>query len=149
MAATLFDHIKHITNEQNPNYYTNLSESDRKTWNTYMTIRFLSMNPAWIGLLASIQPYIQELDPPILYKLLISILPKRKIWLKYIKASKSVWYEEWLMDHVTTYFECSKTEARDYLDILFTSDVGREAIRDICEAFGEDPKTIKKLKLGV
>ena len=31
--ASLFDHIKQITNVQNPMYWDSLEEGDKKTWN--------------------------------------------------------------------------------------------------------------------
>ena len=56
MAKSLFDHIKAITNEQNPKYFDTLDESDMKSWSNYMIHRFLSMNNDWIDLIAELQP---------------------------------------------------------------------------------------------
>jgi hypothetical protein len=63
MAKSLFDHIKAITTEQNPNYWETLDDGDKKTWSNYMIHRFLSMNPDWIQVLSEIQPYTQVLEP--------------------------------------------------------------------------------------
>ena len=49
-----------------------------------MVNRFLSMNSNWLELVNEIQRY--DLPPEIQYKLYIDILPKRKVWLKYIKG---------------------------------------------------------------
>ena len=57
MAKTLFDHIKAITQFQDPKYFDKLEEGDLKTWSNYMIHRFLSMNSDWIEVLAELQPY--------------------------------------------------------------------------------------------
>lgn len=146
---TLFDHIKQITGKQDPNYFSTLSESDLKTWNNYMILRFISMNKDWLELLGQLQPYIQELEPRDLYKILIEVLPKGNTFLKYVKSDAYQWYEEWVLEHMMTYFECSKRDAIDYLEICYATDDGKKKIKEICEAYGEDPKKIAKLKLGV
>ena len=45
---SLFDHINQITKIQNPNYWEQISEEDKKTWSNYMVNRFLSMKSDWI-----------------------------------------------------------------------------------------------------
>ena len=54
MAKTLFDHIKAITQFQDPNYFDKLEEDDLKTWSNYMIHRFLSMNSNWIEVLSDL-----------------------------------------------------------------------------------------------
>ena len=76
MAKSLFDHIKAITSEQNPDYWATLDDGDKKTWSNYMIHRFLSMNKDWIQVLSEIQPYTQVLEPNALYLALIGLLPK-------------------------------------------------------------------------
>lgn len=149
MAASLFDHIKQITNVQNPNYWDTLDESDKKTWKNYMIFRFLSMNTDWIDLIAEIQPYVQKLPPKTLYRMFIDLIPKGRHFLKYVKGSKTTNYEGWLQEIVVKEFKCSIREGDEYLDILHASRSGREEIRKLCERYGIEPKQIKKLKLKV
>ena len=52
MAKGLFDHIKAITQYQDPKYFDKLDDEDLKSWSNYMIHRFLSMNPDWIDLIA-------------------------------------------------------------------------------------------------
>jgi hypothetical protein len=149
MAKSLFDHIKMITNTQDPNYWEKLDESDRKTWSNYMVFRFLSMNTDWIDLIAAIQPYVQSLPPQTLYKTLIDLIPKGRHFLKYVKGSKSNNYEGWLVELIVKEFQCSTKEADEYLDILHATRNGREEIKNLCERYGIEQKQIKKLKLKV
>jgi hypothetical protein len=148
-SKTLFDHIKAITNEQDPKYWDKLEEGDKKTWSNYMVHRFISMNNDWVELVAELQPYTQELSPPIFYKLLIGVIPKGRHFLKYIRGSKSENYEGWLVELVVKDFQCSIKEAEEYLDILYATREGREEVKIICKKYGIEDKMITKLKLKV
>jgi len=148
-TKTLFDHIKAITSEQDPKYWDKLEESDRKSWSNYMIHRFLSMNPDWIEVLSEIQPYTQTLEPKQLYLALIGILPKGRYYLKYTKGKNDTKYESWLIDLIKQDFLCSKKEAEEYVEILYSTREGRENIKYICERYGIEKKQITKLKLKV
>ena len=149
MAASLFDHIKQITNVQNPKYWDTLDESDRKTWSNYMILRFLSMKHEWIDTIATVQPYLQEVSPKAMYLALIDLLPKGRHFMKYMKPKGADKYEGWLVDLVAKHYETSKLEAEDYLKILYASRTGKERILQLAEDYGTDPKIIKKLKIKV
>ena len=149
MAKGLFDHIKAVTSEQNPNYWETLEESDKKTWSNYMIHRFLSMNPDWIEILSEIQPYTQTLEPKSLYLALIGLIPKGKYYLKYTKGKNDAKYEDWLVELIIKEFMCSKKEALEYLEIFYATREGRENVKYICEKYGIEKKEITKLKLKV
>jgi len=149
MAKSLFDHIKAITNEQNPKYFDTLDESDMKSWSNYMIHRFLSMNSDWITTIADLQPYTERLKPEQLYLTLIGIIPKGRYYLKYIKGKKTDKYESWLVDLIKEDFQCSNKEGEEYCEILYATREGRENIKYICEKYGIDKKQITKLKLKV
>jgi len=149
MAKSLFDHIKAVTQFQDPKYWDKLEDDDKKTWSNYMVHRFLSMNPDWIEVLSEIQPYTQVLEPKQLYLALIGILPKGRYFLKYTKGKKSEKYESWLVDLLINEFMCSTKEAEDYCEILYSTKEGKENIKYICEKYGIDKKQITKLKLKI
>ena len=148
-AKSLFDHIKAVTQFQDPKYWDKLEDDDKKTWSNYMVHRFLSMNPDWIEVLSEIQPYTQVLEPKQLYLALIGILPKGRYYLKYTKGKKSEKYESWLVDLLINEFMCSTKEAEDYCEILYSTKEGKENIKYICEKYGIDKKQITKLKLKI
>ena len=54
---SLFDHINQITATQNPNYWDEISDEDKKSWSNYMVNRFLSMNSDWMELVNELQKY--------------------------------------------------------------------------------------------
>jgi hypothetical protein len=107
------------------------------------------MHPDWVTLISELQPSIQELPPKLLYKVLISVVPKGRHFLKYIKGSKSENYENWIVELVARYYEVSINEAEDYMDILLKSKDGNHKIKEIAEAYGTETKLITKLKLKV
>jgi len=148
-SKTLFDHIKAVTQYQDPKYWDKLDEGDKKTWSNYMIHRFLSMNKDWIQVLSEIQPYTQVLEPKQLYLALIGLLPKGRYFLKYTKGKGEVKYETWLVELIVKEFTCSKNEALDYLEIFYATKEGRENVKYICEKYGIDKKEITKLKLKV
>lgn len=146
---TLFDHLKAITQYQDPNYWEKLSDADKKTWSNYMVHRFLSMNPDWVDIISDLSVYTQTLPPDILYKTLIGLIPKGRYFLKYVKGKKDEKYEPWLVELLVIDFSVSKKEALDYLEILYATREGRENIKYICEKYGIEKKQITKLKLKV
>jgi Uma2 family endonuclease len=148
-SKTLFDHIKAITSEQDPKYWDKLEDADKKTFSNFMIHRFLSMNPDWIEVLSEIQPYTQVLEPKQLYLALIGIIPKGRYFLKYTKGKNENKYEGWLVDLIKQDFLCSKKEAEEYLEILYSTREGRENIKYICEKYGIESKQITKLKLKI
>ena len=69
---SLFDHVNQVTSVQNPNYWEEISEEDKKSWSNYMVHRFLSMKMEWVEVVNELQKY--KLQPKDLYKLLIFII---------------------------------------------------------------------------
>jgi len=149
MAASLFDHIKNITNVQDPKYFDKLDESDKRTWSNYVILRFLSMKHEWIDTIATVQPYLQEVPPKAMYLALIDLLPKGRHFMKYMKPKGADKYEGWLIELVAKHYEVSKLQAEDYLKILYSTRTGKERIKQLSEDYGTDPKIIKKLKIKV
>lgn len=146
-SVTLFEHLKQITEIQNPKYWDTLDEGDKKTWSNFMVFRFLSMKSDWVDLIAEIQPYLQEVPPKALYLSLIDLIPKTKTFLKYISPTKSENYEDWIVDLVAMKYEVSKLEAEEYVRILYAINEGHKKLKEIAQGYGVDEKMIKKLKL--
>ena len=73
------------------------------------------------------------------------MLPKRKVYLKYVKNQNKRNNQE-LAEYIADYLECSLGEADEYIDLL--QDIG---VRDILWKMGveedETEKLIKKAKL--
>ena len=144
---SLFDHINQITKVQNPKYWEQTSEEDKKTWSNYMVNRFLSMKPEWIELVNELQKY--NLEPKELYKLYISILPKGKRWLKYVKGRNDMDYPEWLINVVRNNDNCSRREAIEAVDMLMLTEGGMMELGELGRKWGIEEKKIKDAGLNV
>jgi len=148
-AKKLFDHLNAITSEQDPNYFSKLSEEDLKSWSNFMINRFLSMKPEWVEMIATLLPLTQTLEPEQMYKLYINVIPKGKYYLKYVKGKSDEKYEEFFVDLIKKEYICSEKQAFEYIEVLYTNREGREHMKYICEKYGVDKKQITKLKLKI
>ena len=142
---SLFDHIKHITDVQSPNYWDDISDEDKKSWSNYMVNRFLSMKMDWTELVNEVQKY--QLKPKELYKVYTDILPKKKQWLKYIKGDKSMKYPKWVYEIVAKYLEISLREAAAAVEVYEMSHGGQAELIDILIKYGRTEEEIRKIGL--
>ncbi len=143
MAKTLFDHINEIYQSQKKNYFSGLDDGEKRTYSNYMVNRFLSMNIHQLPLVNEIQKYTLPSD--VHYLFFATTIPRGKQYNKYVKAAKETKYEDWLIDLVAGHYCVSQDEAKSYLNIYYND--GKQALRELCEKYGVDPKVIKKAKL--
>jgi len=142
-VMSLFDHLSNLKGKKTP--WAKLSESDRKSFSSYMVNRFLSMNTDYIDLVNQLQKYtIGFLDNQTVYQLYCDILPVDRSFSKYIKGSKEDKYEPELVELVKRNYLSSKDEAEEYIDLLIQTNHKDELIK-ILKKFGKSDKEIKKL----
>jgi len=132
----IFDWLKQITYEKQS--WDSFTEEDRVSFNPYRIHRFLNMNPEYIEFVNLIQniPYTEKEK---IYKLYLYMIPKKNMFLKYIKSTKTKTREE-LLQHLASYYECSLREADEYYHMLHN-----DTIKGILKKKGIDDKEIKKL----
>ena len=133
---SIFDWLKCINNTKPP--IDSFTDKDWEVWNSYMIHRFISMNPDYIELVNE----VQIMDPRMkkeIYNIYKEFIPKNNKWSKYIK-SKVKQPNKDLINHIKNYFECSSNEAKDYLNILDSTEISR-----ILHDIGLDKKEIKPL----
>ena len=144
---SLFDHIKQITAVQNPNYWEEISDEDKKSWSNYMTHRFLSMKTEWVELVNELQKY--NLQPKEIYKLYTNVLPKGKHWLKYIKRRNQMTHPDWLINIVANHEEVSKQEAYDMIEMYMLTEGGMLELGQLAQKWGVEPEKIEEAGLNV
>ena len=142
---SLFDHVNQVTSVQNPNYWEDISDEDKKTWSNYMVNRFLSMKSDWIELVNEVQKY--TLEPKELYKVYTSILPKKKQWLRYIKGDKKMDYPKWVYEIVAKDMQVSMREAVSAVEMYDMSHGGQSELADMLFKYGTEEKEVRKLGL--
>lgn len=141
---TLFDHLSGITDKKTP--WEKLSDADRKSFGCYMINRFLSMNQDLTEVVDQLQPYTCNLlSPEMVYKLYSDILPKNKIFFRYIKNKKEGKYNSDLVELLSKHFEIASNEVIDYLDIIFQSDSLKDELEGLLAGYANDKKQVKKL----
>jgi len=124
-----------------PNTYT---EGDWKAYNIYMMNKWLSMNSHVTEIINFIQKYY-SLDKKMHYKMLSDILPKQKIFSKYIKGKKVDKYNPELVKIVASYYEISRKEAKGRIEMYMHFSTGTETLTEILRGYGKTKKEIKKL----
>jgi len=145
-AMSLFDHVTAIY-VQSPKYWDSLTESDKKSFSSYMVNRFLSMNTEILDLVNLFQMYyIPELaDNKATWLFYSYAIPKKKQFHKYIKKAKGEEYEEWLIDLMVKHFQVSTRQAEEYLEIYYSTKERKEELKQLCELYGTDPKKVKRI----
>ena len=68
------------------------------------------------------------------------MLPRGKRFSKYIKGKKDKKYNSELIDIMVQHLECSKSQVKDYLDLI-----AKDELMEILEKYGMNEKTIKRL----
>ena len=141
-AATIFDHLSHITEKKTP--WDKLSELDQKSFSPYLINRWLSMHPDYIELVDMFQQYtIGGMDRKHVYQLYSDILPKRKVFAKYIKSKDSDKYNKELIEFMAMHYSVSQREALEYVSILMELDA--DSIVELLRKYGKTDKEIKVL----
>ena len=141
---SLFDHLNAIFTDQSVDYYDSLSVEDRKTYSIYMINRLISMNMDYIEMVNEIQKFWEVVKDRESYLFFSQCLPLGRQWNKYIKSKVEKKYEEWVVKLVALYFEVSKMEAGDYIDLFMTTSKGKARLKEIFETYGIEPRKIKK-----
>ena len=144
---SLFDHVRQVTSVQNPNYWDEISEEDKKSWSNYMVNRFLSMKMDWIEVVNEFQKY--NLKPKELYKLYINVLPKGKQWLRYVKGENDMSHPNWLVNIIVNHEKVSKKEAVEMIEMWYLTEGGMLELGEICRKWGVEENKIKKAGLNI
>ena len=132
----IWDWLKQINSiKADPNTF---SDKDWELWNSYMIHRFLSMNIDFIDIVNEVQS-INPQNKKEIYTIYREYIPKNNKWNKYIKSSVKQPKTE-LLDKLSSLWECSKSEIKEYLNIL-----DKQQIISILGSMGLEKKEIKTL----
>jgi hypothetical protein len=136
---TIFDWINQILVQKK--HWNDFTEDDQKKFSPFIINRWLSMDVDFIEIVNYFQKYsIGQLKSKEVYKWYCDVLPKGKRFNKYIKGKKDKKYDKELVDVLIKHFECSKSEIKDYMELINSLE-----LKQILEMYGKDKKTIKRL----
>lgn len=114
--ATIFDTIKRITFTKET--WKDIPEEERNTFNNWMCNRILSMDQDYCEVVNIVQKNTWQMKGEYLYNLYKDLIPKQYKFLKYIKPTKKIEYNQDEVDAVASYFEVSKKQAKEYISML-------------------------------
>jgi len=143
-AKSIFDFLSCLTDKKTP--WSKLSDMDKKAFSPFMINRWLSMSPDLIELINEFQQYtIGVLSKQHVYELYYEILPKKKMFAKYIKGAGTDKYNNALIEFLADAHQVSCREALDYADILLSNATGKEFVVELLKKYGKTDAEIKKL----
>ena len=132
----IFDWLQHITLYKTP--ASEFTDNDWENFNSYMVHRFISMSPYYV----EVADYAQSMLPTMkkqIYNFYREMIPKRKVWLQYIK-SKTKTINKDLVEDIAKYYEVGIVDATSYVTVMT-----KEEISIVLSEMGKDNKEIKKL----
>tara|TARA_Y100000296_G_C5042382_1_gene190548 strand:- start:106 stop:531 length:426 start_codon:yes stop_codon:yes gene_type:complete len=135
-TRNIFDWLNEITLYKSPT--EKFTEEDWENFNSYMVHRFISMNLYYVEL-ANLAQILMPTNKQQIYNLYKELIPKRKVFLKYIK-SKNKGKNKELVEKISKYFKVGKAEVNSYIDIL-----GKENIISLLRDMGIEDKEAKKI----
>ena len=136
---TIFNWINEILVKKT--HWNEFTEDEQKKFSPFIINRWLSMDKDFLEIVNYFQKYsIGTLEPREVYKWYCDMLPKGKRFNKYIKGKKDKKYNTELIDIMVMYFECSKSQVKDYLDLI-----AKDELMEVLEKYGMNEKTIKRL----
>ena len=138
-VVTIFDWINQILVKKT--HWNDFTEDEQKKFSPFIINRWLSMDKEFLEIVNFFQKYsIGTLEPREVYKWYCDMLPKGKRFNKYIKGKKDKKYNTELLNIMVMHFECSKSQVKDYLDLI-----AKNELIEILEKYGMNEKTIKRL----
>jgi hypothetical protein len=115
-GINIFDHLKNITTEKG-------DFLGDEGWNNRLINRWLSFEESYCDAVNTVQKNTWQMKGEYLYNLYRDLIPKKKVFLKYIKATNPKKYKDIEVESVQKYFEISKKEAKEYIDMLPESEI--------------------------
>ena len=132
----VFEWLEHLTYKKSS--YNSFEEKSWENFNAYMVHRFVSMYEGYIDI-ANIAQRFHPTDKRGIYNFYCEMLPKKKMFLRYIKSKVKTSPKE-VKEYISNYYKCSLAEANEYITLLDKSD-----IKIIFDKLGVEIKEQKQL----
>ena len=147
-AMSITDHLKNIHNTTKK--WEDMTEEEQKSFSIFIVNKYLSMNPNYLEMVNALQQYtVGTLKAKEVFKLYSGLLFGRLEYHPYIKKRTKDKYKDELLTYLSMYFETSKANIIEYLDISFKTNDGIEYIIDILQKYGLNEKKIKNAGLSI
>ena len=121
--------------------WNEFSKDEQKKFSPFIINSWLSMDIEFIEIVNYFQKYaIGTLEPREVYKWYCDVLPRGKRFNKYIKGKKLKKYDKKLLEILSNYFQCSKSNILDYLELI-----NKNELITILENYGIESKQVKRM----
>lgn len=139
-TKTIFDFLNDITFDK----VAWEDQTETKRFQSYMLNRWLSMS--YLEIVAEVQPVTSRMEPREFYKFYSDILPKRKFFSKYVKASSVETKWDALAEIIADKLQVSKKESMEIIDLSLLT--GTDNLKQFLSDYGYSDKEMKtKFKL--
>ena len=132
----LWDWLNEITYTKRD--WNSFTEDEQSSFSPYIVHRYVSMYYGYIDI-TNIAQKLPMTEKEKIYTVYKTMLPKKKMFLKYIKNQNKKNYKD-ITEYVAAYFECGLGEAEHYIDII-----RKVGVVDILYKMGIDEKKVDKL----
>lgn len=125
--------------------WASFNEGLQKQFSPFMINRWLSMDQNLVGIVAYTQQYTMDMPKDVCYNFYKEILPKKKLYLKYIKSQteKDKKYQK-VIEHLSQHFSISQTEAAEYIEMLLQTGK-QDELKEFVQKFGYTEKEVNNL----
>jgi hypothetical protein len=147
MATTVFDLVKIMTSTDRR--WVDLTEEEKKATEPYMIIMILSMHPDLLDICNEFQRYAisSQLTPKEVYGFFNDVLPKKSYYSTWIKNKKESSYNELLIGIFAKEYVCSRSQAEEYLDLLFNTN-NLEGVVKVVSKYGYSEAEVEAIILN-
>ena len=136
---TIFDWVNNILVSKK--HWDEFTEDEQKKFSPFIINRWLSMDKDFIEIVNVFQKYaIGTLESREVYKWYCEVLPRGKRFNKYIKGKSYKKYDKELIDIISSHFECSKLQTKEYLGLI-----DEEELKEFLEKYGIEKKKLKRI----
>ena len=136
---TIIDWINQLL--VNKKHWNDFTVDEQKKFSPFIINRWLSKDKDFIEIVNVFQKYaIGTLESREVYKWYCDVLPQGKRFNRYIKGKSDKKYDKELIDIISKYFECSKLQTKEYLQLI-----SHNELIEILEKYGIENKKIKRL----
>jgi hypothetical protein len=124
---TIFDYLRDIMSGKKGNIHLK-RDPNLKVFSTFQVIRFLSLDDGYIPYVNLINRFQSELTKEQMYKFLVFFLPRTKKFLQFPKKEDNLLDDD-SINLIKEYFECSESDAIDYIKLRFICDFHIDTIK--------------------
>jgi hypothetical protein len=134
-ATSLFDYLGWLTYDKKE--WKDLTYEQQKGFNVYIVNKFLSMDLYLCEAINQMQEYTLSMEKELVWKIYSTILPKERLYLKYIKAEPIAGINEKDIPVFIKHFKCTEKQAIEYIQLLTKKGL-EEEIKNIKSNYAEN-----------